>query len=355
MSVSMKLRPSAILLSAVGLLSLSAVASAQPQNPPVAPAPAEPDAAPATTVDALVVRAARPGPAFWKVTRGASTVWVMGAPSALPKGLPWKQDELKAHLRNARVLIVGTGGYTFNIADIFTLIFSGKQFRSDQPLSATLPPDLLARYEAARSGLRAPERVNELKPGFAGVILSSSFQRSLNMDFGQPERTITRDAFLRVHSERVGRSDVVDVIKIFSEMSPAMARTCVEDAVRQVEAGRDRMLEAARGWTTGDLRVAISAERGLDNCIERDPRVAAESARNMTEVTNAILEALNKPGKAVAVVDLRPLLTKGGIIERLMAQPGVKVITPDVPGLDDEITAEAAQPETDPMPTGPAI
>ena len=195
-----------------------------------------------------------------------------------------------------------------------------------------------------------PERVNELKPGFAGIILSSSFQRSLNMDFGQPERTITRDAFLRVHAERVGRSDVLDVIKTFSAMPPAMAQTCLEDALRQVEAGRERMLEAARGWTTGDLRVAVSAERGLDNCIERDPKVAAESARNMTEVTSAILEALNKPGKSVAVVDLRPLLTKGGIIERLMAQPGVKVITPDVPGLEDEIGAEAVQPENETEP-----
>ncbi len=341
----------AVLLLGLGASAQPAEAPANPPGPAAAEAPAED----VTLVDALIVRAARPGPAFWKVSDGDSTVWVMGVPGALPKGLNWKHEELRAHLRNANVLIVGTGGYTFNIADIIRLMFSANRFKADKPLNQVLPPELMTRFETARKNLDVPDRILELKPGFAGIFLAGSFQRSLKMDQGQPERSITRDAFLRVRTDRVGRSNIVDVLSIFEEMPPAMAQTCVEDALRQIEAGSVPLLDSARGWTTGDLRLTITAERGLDRCIESDPAVKTETDRNLAEVTAAILEALKKPGKSVAVVDLRPLLLRDGIIVRLMAQPGVKVTTPDVPGMEDEIGAEAAEPEKAPEATAPAI
>ena len=52
-------------------------------------------------METLVVKAVRPGPAFWKVSSGDSTVWVMGVPSSLPRGIRWNHDELKAHLSSA--------------------------------------------------------------------------------------------------------------------------------------------------------------------------------------------------------------------------------------------------------------
>ena len=128
----------------------------------------------------------------------------------------------------------------------------------------------------------------------------------------------------------------------------------MEDALRQIEAGKARQLESARGWTTGDLRVAISAERGFEHCIDDDPRIKAEVNRNITEVTGAVAEALKKPGKSVAVVDLRPLLSKGGILVRLQAMPGVVLTPPDAPGLEDEIGAEAVEPVRSAEPTAPA-
>jgi hypothetical protein len=333
---------------AAGLALAAAGVAAQPE--------ASPPADETTLVDALVVKAVRPGPAFWKVSDGDSTVWVLGVPASLPARTRWKHDELKAHLRNANVLIVGTGGYTFNILDILKLIFTARQFKADRPLDKVLPPELMARYDAARKSLGVSDRVMDLRPGFAAIALSGSFQRSLNMQDGQPERAITRDAFLKVRTERVGRSAIVDLLKMFDEMPPKVAETCMEDALRQVEAGKARQLEAARGWTTGDLRVAISAERGWEHCIADDPKITAETNRNIREVTSAIADALKKPGKSVAVVDLRPLLSRGGILQRLQTIPGVVLTAPDAPGLEDEIGAEAAEPEAaKPEPTAPAV
>jgi len=342
------------LLTLTALAASLALAGAGAVAQPEAPAPADAPAVDSTLLETLMVKAVRPGPAFWKVSDGDSTVWVLGVPSALPRGVRWKHDELKAHLRNANVLIIGTGGYTINIFDIIKLLFTAKQFKADEPLDKVISPALMARFETARKDLDVSDRVLELRPGFAAMALSGQFQRSLGMQDGQPERAITRDAFLRVRTERVGRSAVVDLIKMFNEMPTRAAEVCMEDALRQIEAGKARQLESARGWTTGDLRVAISAERGFEHCIDDDPRIKAEVNRNITEVTGAVAEALKKPGKSVAVVDLRPLLSKGGILVRLQAMPGVVLTPPDAPGLEDEIGAEAVEPVRSAEPTAPA-
>ena len=109
----------------------------------------------------------------------------------------------------------------------------------------------------------------------------------------------------------------------------------MDDALRQAEGGPDRVLEAAKGWARGDLRVAVSAERGWEHCIAQDKEIAAINDRNIQAAVDHIVKALETPGKAVAIVDLRPLLTQNGVIVRLRAR-GIEVTPPDVPGLEDE-------------------
>src|SRR5258708_8810550 len=65
---------------AIGLSSLASTL------PAAAPPIEDPQGA---VVAELVVRAKLPGPAWWKVTSGGSTVWVLGVPGSLPKGLKW--------------------------------------------------------------------------------------------------------------------------------------------------------------------------------------------------------------------------------------------------------------------------
>jgi hypothetical protein len=53
----------------------------------------------ANTVEELVVRGRLPGPAWWRVSDGDSTVYVLGIPDALPKGMAWNQAILNRRLR----------------------------------------------------------------------------------------------------------------------------------------------------------------------------------------------------------------------------------------------------------------
>ena len=59
----------------------------------------------ANVVDALVVSAKLPGPAWWRVSDGDTTIYVLGVPSALPKGMAWDRSVLERRLDGASVLL----------------------------------------------------------------------------------------------------------------------------------------------------------------------------------------------------------------------------------------------------------
>lgn len=324
---------------------------AQGDQPAVVEPPAFQEEEEATLVESLVVRAVRPGPAFWKVADADSVVWVIGIPDSLPRSIEWNRSELRAHLRGGNVLINGASGVTVNpLLDPFRIMFNLRRFRAERPLDQVLSPDMMRRFDAAVRAARADrDTLLRLRPSYAAFFLSGYFERRLDMRSNQPADTIAREA-RRVRTERVGRSRVIDLLRIIESMPDDKAAVCMEDAIRQVEAGPERALEAARGWARGDLTVAVSAERGFDRCLSGYPEIAAETRRQSEAVAAAVLDALKRPGKSVAVADLRPLLASDGILVRLMAQPGVTVTAPDVPGLEGEIgyQPEDYEASTDP-------
>ena len=67
-------------------ITLAALVCALPslaQAPPAQPAPADdPDG---VLIEELVVRGRLPGPAWWRVVDGDTTVWVLGVPSISAK------------------------------------------------------------------------------------------------------------------------------------------------------------------------------------------------------------------------------------------------------------------------------
>lgn len=59
----------------------------------------------ANVVEALVVSAKLPGPAWWRVTDADTTIYVLGAPNALPKGMAWDKSVLEHRLDGAFAVI----------------------------------------------------------------------------------------------------------------------------------------------------------------------------------------------------------------------------------------------------------
>ena len=86
-------------------------------------------------------------------------------------------------------------------------------------------------------------------------------------------------------------------------------------------------LSAAKAWADGDVRGALANERTYERCIALVPGAQAFDARVKADQVAAISAALSRPGHAIAVVQLRPLLAQGGVLDQLRAR-GFIVKTP---------------------------
>ena len=296
-----------------------------------APAWAAPSRDPeATIVDDLVVTAREAGPAWWRVSKGASVVWVLGVPVGLPKGYKWDTRFLDAHLVGAHQAItppVSTASL-FSIPAILSL--RGKM-KTPAPLEDSLPPDLRARFIAGARALgQDPGKYDRWNGLYAGFLMVSDFRKAGRMDNFDPMPAI--DHAVRAHGLRPKPAAVYKAMPILkegvAELNAEVEQACLSDALDEIEGGRDRQVRAAQGWGRGDVRVALNGGFGFDHCMNMLPEGARLARQAMADEAGAIAAVLDQPGAAVAVLPLRPLLAQGGVLEQLRAK-GYAIRTPD--------------------------
>lgn len=301
---------------------------------PLGLAPATAQAPPATSgddpegvlVEELVVASSLGGPAFWKVSDGDTTVHVLGVPGALPKGTKWDERRLAMRLDGAKALILPPKIKARPVVMTAFFLTNQKKFQG----GAAAEGALAARLERARAGLKVrPETIGKWKPGVQGAILAGELRKPLKLDDDQPEgRILALARKARVKQVRAGAAiDPMPAVRSLLTLDEAGHRICLEDALDEVEAGRGRIREAAAGWARGDVRAALRAERGFDRCLARLPTLAALSRKAMGDTSGTIARQMATPGKAVAVVELRQLLARGGVLDQLRAR-GFRVETP---------------------------
>ncbi|HEY1749886.1 MAG TPA: TraB/GumN family protein [Caulobacteraceae bacterium] len=283
-----------------------------------APAPPDPEG---TVVQELVVQAREPGPAWWKVASPTAAVWVLGVPSALPKGQGWDQQGLERRLARARRVILPPAAHIGLLDLIGALSLAGKM-RLKAPFEASLPPDLARRFTAAVAALKRPaDRYDRWKPAIAGVLMTLDFRQGARLDADQPVAAIR--GLAQRHGVAVAPAAsyaAMPFAKMFvAELSDQVNAACLADALDEVEAGAGRTRAAADAWARGDVAGALTAERGFERCAAALPNGADLVRQSEADQTHALEGALKTPGETVAVVDLRPLLAKGGVLDQLRA------------------------------------
>jgi uncharacterized protein YbaP (TraB family) len=284
----------------------------------------------AVLAEELVVQARVPGPAWWKATDADSTVWILGAPSSLPKGLAWDARPLDLRLEEARTLLKPVTGKISTIRALTFFLGNQNAMRGEGPLEERLPPELRTRFIAARTAVGKPaSRYERWRPGMAAMLLSTDFYEGLDMQADEPLDTVKRSARrARVRVKAGAAYDMNPVLREFVAMDDAAQLVCLEDAVRLVESGHASVRGSAQGWAQGDLGRALAAERGFDRCLGAMPTMASATRRALSDTTAMVHEALRQPGVSVIVVGLRSLLARDGVVTRLRAA-GVEVRTPE--------------------------
>lgn len=305
----------------------AAIALGAAAQVPRAAAPADPEGA---IVEELVVTARHPAPAWWRVERGGSAVYILGVLDApLPPSVTWRREELDQRLKGANGLILGARLHA-GLEDIFGLFKLYAMLRTQAPMEDGLDPALRSRFVAARERLgKGPESYAHWRPLIAGQILLRDARPAGSTDVG---RQIRAEAWRRgVASHPAGEYDLVPFAKTaLSSLTPQAEAACLSSALDDAEAGQEAYRRAAAGWARGDVETALTAPRHFDRCLLLMAGGPDLWRRSTDDLADAIVGALATPGHAVAVAPIRRLLARDGLIDSLKAR-GLNVIGPADP------------------------
>lgn len=310
-------------LACLSALLLAAAAPAFAQERPGA-LPEDPGS---VVVEELVVQAKEPGPAWWVVRDGDSTVYILGMPSGgVPAKSGWDRRYLDRRLKGANSLILADSvRINIGVASFGEALRLFRSLRSDVPLETRLQEPLRSQFITARQKIGQPEkRYAKWKPFIAALTLMGD---AAPKGWVEPRDEIIRAARkAKVRRIEPPAQDISDVARnVLGKMDPALETTCLAAAVRTVE--RARPDAVARGWAAGDVAAAISGPRDFEGCL----LLLNGGARIWREITDAhtrmIADGLRTPGHSVALVNISMLVAEEGVIRKLEAR-GLAVTGP---------------------------
>lgn len=283
----------------------------------------------ANVVDALVVNAKLPGPAWWRVSDGDTTIYVLGMPGSLPKGMAWDQSVLERRLDGAFALVtppVARAGLT----DLPALLRMRKTLKGDGDW-AQRSPELAARLQRVWSQAepKDPDGWKDWKPLYVAMTLSGKIDRQADLLMSEPDRTI--DKLARKHRVKSRPAQVYKAIPMFKDLvrehSEQAGLTCLSETLDEMEGGPEPRRAAAHAWAEGRVKAALTAPRSGERCKYLLPGMP-EILRQMTDgEVDALADLLKTPGHAIAVYPIRGLVAEGGVLDKLRAR-GITVRTP---------------------------
>ncbi len=277
----------------------------------------------ATVVQELVIQAKATGPAWWTVQRGGAVVHILGLPDEpLPKGLRWDQAALQRKLTGASVLIMPVEARA-GLLDIPALLRMRSRLKSHAPMEQGLPEPLQARFAAARTRLGKPApRYAGWDPIVAGMILSGDFHDAAKVSPREPLGAI-RGAASRL-GVPVRPAAKLRAVALFDPavrgLTPAISQGCLAEALDEVDAGAGALNAAGGAWARGDVQGVLAGPRGASACLLLINGGASIWRQAMADFADAVAGALQKPGHAVAVLPIRALIARDGVLERLKAR-----------------------------------
>ncbi|WP_244322644.1 TraB/GumN family protein [Caulobacter rhizosphaerae] len=311
------------ILSAAAVVLATCGAQAQARAPdhglagpaPQQAAPAEPDA-----VEEVVIEARRSGAPMWQITKGQTTILLVGEITEVPKATPWRPDRLETATAHSEHVILGVQEKV-SPADVFRLFWRGAkivQLPKGETVADFLTPQQLRRLIALeQKNGRSYQRQHPLVTA-TDLLNRLKFNRNTTDDASDVvRRTARRNS---IPTRPVGRVYGDELVDSLLQAPPAAHVPCLDAAMAAAEAGEGVVRERGDAWTRFDVPKVMASplERALGACFPwGDPRFGPELRGQWTD---AVSEALKTPGVTLGVAPLRVLAEKGGVLDRLHAE-----------------------------------
>jgi len=299
--------------------TIAAPVSAQTQEPQV------------SELDEIVVLARRSGAPMWTVTRGDSTLILVGAITGIPRDLAWRPDDLEAAAARSNQILSPLEGRV-SVSDIFRIIWRARtigMMPEGQTSADYLTPDYQARLESIMAAERNQDWRTEslLLVGVQLMRDKAGYQAGRSGDDVMDViRRAARRARVPVRPVGTVRGD--EVVESLITAPQTAHVPCLEAAIVAAEQGPDSARIRAEDWRA--LRVADVVASPIDRALNQcwpwgDPEIAPQLRQQWAA---AIETALVSPGVIMGVAPIRLLAEEGGVLDGLEAR-GFDVVGPE--------------------------
>ncbi len=312
---------------------------ARPQAPQTQSIPVQDNASdtPATQwsdVTTVVVRAKAPGPAMWKLTKGNSTVWVLGILAETPENFTWDTRRVEKIIQGAKTIIVP--GHFHGSRDASDRWARGSELPSGDYLRNHVSPETYDRFEAAVSatpGLASHHYIIYTPVRAGKTLFEDSLDARHILRYDMTNQIVDLSEARRgpkAESAYVVDSDVLT--DGWLKMGADDQEACLNDFLDGITYDTDVLPGMAAAWATGDLPTVLSQyqESSQLTCNLRLPKwQKLYQDQFIGKMSEAITKAMKKGGRSLAVVPFVDLLRKDGVLDQLRAQ-GVTITSPEM-------------------------
>lgn len=290
-----------------------------------------PEPAAVAQLDDIVVQARRSGAPMWTVTRGDSTLILVGAITGIPRDLAWRPDDLEAAAARSNQILSPQVGQA-SVTDLLRVIWRARTIGlmpQGQTTADYLTPDYQARLEAIMAGDRDQDwRTKSLL--FVGFDLMQDKAGYRQGRSGDDAMDVIRRAArrARVPVRPVGTVRGDELVDSLITAPQTAHVPCVEAAIAAAEQGPDSARIRAEDWRA--LRVADVVASPIDRALNQcwpwgDPEIAPQLRQQWAA---AIETAMISPGVTMGVAPIRLLADEGGVLDGLVAR-GFDVVGPE--------------------------
>jgi hypothetical protein len=298
-----------IVLPAIVLfLSFGATARAQEVAPPV------------TTVDEIVVTARRTDAPIWEVSRGDSTLILIGAIEGVPRDMVWRTEALEAAAERSQLILFPQEGRA-SFADLGRVIWRARTIAllpGETTTADYVPADWMARLETVKAGddgwrrqglmFLADDLLKEQAGLRGGGVSGAGAARDV-------VRRAARKAKVPIRSIGVVRGD--DLVEMLITAPQKTHLPCLQASIRAAEDGAGAAMARAEAWRRRQVVevMAMPLEQALAQCWPwGDPTLSVQLRDQWSAALNGALE---QPGVTLAVVPLRVLAETGGVLDQM--------------------------------------
>lgn len=282
-------------------------------------------------LDEIVVLARRSGAPMWTVTRGDSTLILVGAITGIPRDLAWRPDDLEAAAARSNQILSPQEGRV-SVSDIFRIIWRARtigMMPEGQTSADYLTPDYQARLESIMANERNQDWRTEslLLVGFQLMQDKAGYRAGRSGDDAMDViRRAARRARVPVRPVGTVRGD--ELVESLITAPQTAHVPCVEAAIVAAEQGPDSARIRAEDWRA--LRVADVVASPIDRALNQcwpwgDPEIAPQLRQQWAA---AIETAMISPGVTMGVAPIRLLADEGGVLDGLEAR-GFEVVGPE--------------------------